>query len=260
MTKILWPAVTGAALLLGACASTPPAPLPAAEQHAEVTGAALDLGVKFKMPNRERGRRDKAAMNAQYQLATESSETGPPTALQIFQAHEQRRAIERDTLASARAKAAGVQPSKWQAIGPSNVGGRVRAIAFDPRNSNRVFAGTASGGLWQSDDAGASWRPNFDFLPNLSVTAIVVDPSNPNTMYLGTGEASGGLVGVGAFKSVDGGVTWAYLASTNADATPDWRFVNRLAIHPQLQPLLLRHTLIVSRGHGWLRVQPSASI
>jgi hypothetical protein len=237
--KILWPAVAGAALLLGACASTPPAPSPAPEQHAEVTGAALDMGVKFRMPNRERGRRDKAAMNAQYQLATEASESGPPTSAQIFLAHEQRRAIERDTLASARAKAAGLQPSKWQAIGPSNVGGRVRAIAFDPRNASRVFAGTASGGLWQSDDAGASWRPNFDFLPNLSVTTIVVDPSNPNTMYLGTGEASAGLVGVGAFKSTDGGVTWAYLVSTNADATPDWRFVNRLAIHPTQPQVLL---------------------
>jgi photosystem II stability/assembly factor-like uncharacterized protein len=58
-------------------------------------------------------------------------------------------------------------------------------------------------------------------------------------MYLGTGEASAGLVGVGAFKSVDGGVTWAYLASTNADATPDWRFVNRLAIHPAQPQVLL---------------------
>src|SRR6187455_796300 len=106
--KILWPALAGAALLLGACASTPPAP--SAEQHAEVAGAALDLGVKFRMPNRERGRRDKAAMNAQYQLATEASESGPPTSAQIFLAHEQRRAIERDTLASARAKAAGLQP------------------------------------------------------------------------------------------------------------------------------------------------------
>src|SRR6185369_2219051 len=104
--KILWPAVAGAALLLGACASAPPAPSPAVEQHAEVTGAALDLGVKFKMPDRERGRRDKAAMNAQYQLATEASESGPPTSAQIFRAHEQRRAIERDTLGSARAKAA----------------------------------------------------------------------------------------------------------------------------------------------------------
>jgi hypothetical protein len=265
MTILLRLLALAAALTLAACATSPAGDATAREHHAQVTGAPLDLGVKFKMPDRERGRRDRAAMNARYQLETEADENGPPDTAQIFRAHEQRRAIEREALSTARAKAAGLQPSQWQAIGPSNVGGRVRALAFDPRNPSRVFAGTASGGLWLSGDAGASWSPNHDFLPNLSVTTIVVDPSNPNLMYLGTGEASAGLVGVGAFKSTDGGASWAYLVATNADANSDWRFVNRLAIHPTQPQVLLAgltnnnlSTGSIYRsadgGFGWTRV------
>ncbi|APV49246.1 hypothetical protein BWI17_05850 [Betaproteobacteria bacterium GR16-43] len=240
MNPLLRHAALAAAAFLAGCAAAPAHdPASAEPHHAEVAGAPIDLAAKFKMPNRERGRRDKAAMNARYQLETEADEKGPPTAAQIFRAHDQRHAMERDAASQGRAKAAGLAPTAWVALGPSNVGGRVRAIAFDPRNANRVFAGTASGGIWLSEDGGSTWRPNNDFLPNLSVTTIVVDPVNPNTMYLGTGEASAGLVGVGAFKSVDAGATWQSLASTNADANPDWRFVNRLAIHPAQPQVLL---------------------
>jgi hypothetical protein len=229
---------TAAVLLAAGCASVPQDKAPAAV-HAQVHGAPIDLGAKFKMPNREKGRRDKAAMNAEYQLQTEADENGPPRAAQIFRAHEQRKAVERETRASGRAKAAGLQPSQWEAIGPSNVGGRVRAMAFDPRRPSRVFAGTASGGLWISEDSGETWRANQDFLPNLSVTTLVADPVNAGVYYMGTGEASAGLVGVGAFRSNDNGNTWQYLAATNADANPDWRFVNRLAIHPTQPQVLL---------------------
>lgn len=239
MTTFLRHAACLAAALLAGCAASPTATdRLAPERHAEVAGAPIDLAAKFAMPNRERGRRDKAAMNARYQLETEADEKGPPTAAQIFRAHEQRKALEREG-AGGRAKSAGLQPTQWVALGPSNVGGRVRALAFDPRAANRLFAGTASGGIWVSEDAGASWRANNDFLPNLSVTTIVFDPARPDTMYLGTGEASAGLVGVGAFKSTDAGNTWRYLESTNADITPDWRFVNRLAIHPSQTDVLL---------------------
>ena len=229
---------TVAALLAAAgCASISREPAEApAPVHAQVHGAPLDLGAK--VPNREKGRRAKAAVNAEYQLQTEADENGPPRAAQIFRAQEQRRAMELETQLAGRAKAAGLQPSRWEAIGPNNVGGRVRAIAFDPRNANKVFAGTASGGLWISEDSGESWRANQDFLPNLSVTTIVADPVNPGVMYLGTGEASAGLVGVGAFKSTDNGNTWQYLANTNPDTNADWRFVNRLALHP-FQPQVL---------------------
>ena len=225
------------ALVIGlagcALAPSPPAgpPLPSA-------GAPLDLASSLAAPKDGR-KRDRAAISAQYNLALEADEQGPPRVEQIFRASAQREAIVRDAQLGARAKSAGLQPSQWQAIGPSNVGGRVRAIAFDPRNPNRAFAGSATGGLWLTENGGAYWSAIFDFLPNLSITTIVVDPAFPDVMYLGTGEASAGYAGVGAFKSTDGGLTWRFLDATNADANPDWRFVNRLAVHPVQTQILL---------------------
>jgi photosystem II stability/assembly factor-like uncharacterized protein len=260
---------TALALACAACASLPPGS--AGGSAAGPASAAIDLGAKFRIPDRERGKRDKAEMNAQYQLATEASESGPPTAAQIFRAHEQRRALEREAATALAPKSAGLQPNRWEAIGPSNVGGRVRALAFDPRSSRRIFAGTASGGLWHSEDAGQTWSANNDFLPNLSVTTFAFDAANPDVMYLGTGEASAGLVGVGVFKSVDGGRTWRYLAATNPDANPDWRFVNRLAGHPT-QPGVLLAALTgndftsgaiyrsLDGGGSWTRVSPEKAL
>jgi photosystem II stability/assembly factor-like uncharacterized protein len=199
----------------------------------------LDMRSKFEVGDRARGKRAQAKPNVEYQLATEADENGPPTAAQIFRAHEQRRRVEHEAALAGVAKSAGLQPSQWRSLGPGNVAGRVRAIAFDPRNARRVFVGAATGGLWISEDAGASWRAYSDFLPNLSITSLAIDPANPDVMYIGTGEASQGFVGVGAFKSVDAGATWTYLAATNPDANPHWRFVNRLAVNPAQPSVLL---------------------
>ncbi len=245
-------ATAALAAFLAGCALEPPRPGAALPSEANAAGApALDLRSKFGVP-REGRKRDRAKINAEYQLALEADELGPPRASQIFRAHAQREAIvrSRERAGTLAEKSAGLQPSQWQALGPSNVGGRVRSLAFDPRNPARIFAGTASGGLWHSLDGGNSWRANNDFLPNLSVSTIVVDPANPDVMYLGTGEASAGLVGVGAFKSVDGGARWTFLAATSSEANADWRFVNRLAIHPQDSRVLLAGVTNSSRASG----------
>ena len=180
--------------------------------------------------------REQGPPNAKYNLETEADEHGPPTVAQLLRAHAQRDAIVRS---AGEHKMAGLLPSQWQPLGPSNVGGRLRALAFDPSNPSRLFAGSATGGLWISDDAGVTWRASFDFLPNLSITSIVFDPKNPATVYIGTGEATQGFVGVGVFKSTDGGATFHFLDATNPDANPDWRFVNRLAIDPADPRVLL---------------------
>ena len=213
---------------LAGCATAPPAP-----------------SAKVRNTAREKEHREHAAMSAEYMLRMEADENGPPTAAQLARATAQRREIEQAT-----AKRAGILPSQWQALGPSNVGGRVRAIAFDPGNPNRLLAGTASGGLWSSNDLGQSWQVDNDFLANLSITTLVFDPQNPSNVYLGTGEASAGLVGFGAYKSTDGGATWTLLPATNVDANPDWRFVNRLAIHPTQPGVLLAAMTNNNRVNG----------
>ncbi|NJL29429.1 MAG: hypothetical protein HC897_16840 [Thermoanaerobaculia bacterium] len=97
---------------------------------------------------------------------------------------------------------------------PSDVSGRVNAIAIDPVNEV-VYMGGAQGGIWSSSDNGASWTPLSDDLASTAVGAIALDvpasPGSPITIYLGTGEGNGSCdsyAGVGLYKSTDSGATW----------------------------------------------------
>ena len=99
----------------------------------------------------------------------------------------------------------------WYSVGPTNIPGRISDIEFDPLNPSIVYAGSAAGGVYKSEDTGGTWYPVFDDQPTLSIGDIAVDPSNPSTIYVGTGEANGGhnnFRGFGVFKSKDGGQTW----------------------------------------------------
>ena len=234
------------AVVLAGCVAAPSTVAvadPAA--HTSVEGKRSAPNAKVRNTQREKEHRDHAAISAEYMLKMEADENGPPTSAQLDRALRQRNEITQ-----ANAKRAGILPFQWQPLGPSNVGGRVRAIAFDPRTPNRLLAGTASGGLWSSSDLGQSWKADNDFLANLSITAIVFDPANPSNVYLGTGEASAGLVGFGAYKSTDGGSTWTLMPATNVDANADWRFVNRLAIHPTQPAILLAGMTNNNRSSG----------
>lgn len=117
--------------------------------------------------------------------------------------------------------------SNWTSLGYSSnggtrIGGRVVCIAIDPNNTNNLWAGSASGGIWKSTNAGTSWTAVETSMPVLGVSAIIVDPSNSNIIYAGTGEVyhtevdvmgfnvwkTRGTYGIGVIKSIDGGVTW----------------------------------------------------
>ncbi|MDP6921702.1 MAG: hypothetical protein QGH06_01895, partial [Lutibacter sp.] len=107
--------------------------------------------------------------------------------------------------------------SSWQERGPNNVGGRTRALMFDPNDNThkRVFAGGVSGGLWVNQDitdANSSWSL-VDMPENLAVSCLAYDPNNTNTFYLGTGESyvSGGVNGNGVWKSTDAGNSWTQI-------------------------------------------------
>ena len=104
--------------------------------------------------------------------------------------------------------------NNWVERGPNNVGGRVRAVMFDPNDPTfkTVFAGGVSGGLWKNTDitsASSTWT-RVNIPENLSVSAITVDPNNTNIFYLGTGESyvGGDVNGDGVWKSINGGTTW----------------------------------------------------
>jgi hypothetical protein len=99
----------------------------------------------------------------------------------------------------------------WSSLGPTNRAGRTLCVAFDPLNTDIIYAGTAGGGLWRSPDGGLTWTPLTDDLPRLAIGGVAVHPSDPNLIVIGTGEATnslGEISGVGILRSTDGGSTW----------------------------------------------------
>jgi photosystem II stability/assembly factor-like uncharacterized protein len=106
----------------------------------------------------------------------------------------------------------------WVNLGPYNHGGRARVLRFRPGNPEIMYAGAVSGGIFKSTDAGESWSPLTDQLPNLSVGCFEMDPTHPDTMYLGTGEGyynGDAVLGIGLLKSTDGGLTWSETGITS---------------------------------------------
>ena len=102
-------------------------------------------------------------------------------------------------------------------MGPTNVGGRTRALLVDRSYSNRIFAGGVSGGLWKSNNKGATWAPVNDAASSLAVSSITQSPFNSNIIYYGTGESranSAGVPGDGIWKSTNGGNSFSQLSST----------------------------------------------
>ena len=123
-----------------------------------------------------------------------------------------------------------ISPTDWEWRGPGNVGGRVRTLVIHPTQTNRIWIGSVAGGIWYSSNSGESWAPVDDFMANLAVCSLVINPANPDVMYAGTGEGyfnNDSIRGAGIFKSTDGGVTWTHLAATN---TADFLYVNGLAV------------------------------
>lgn len=133
----------------------------------------------------------------------------------------------------AAAKTSGTKLS-WVERGPGNVGGRTRAILVDPDDPlNTWWAGSVSGGLWKTTDRGSTWQPVIDNLPTLAVGSLAMAESDPNVIYMGTGEGIGffsAVAGDGIFKSMDRGITWNQLSATAGNA--NFRFVNQLAVDP----------------------------
>ncbi|HYM42078.1 MAG TPA: hypothetical protein VET46_04830 [Steroidobacteraceae bacterium] len=117
----------------------------------------------------------------------------------------------------------------WRLVGPMR-GGRTRAVAGVPSRPNVFFIGAVDGGVWQTRDAGRTWKPVFDQQQTQSVGAIAVAPSDPNVIYVASGE---GLrrpdlsVGNGIYRSNDGGLTWSHRGLTDGQQIPD------LAIDPK---------------------------
>ncbi|MDQ0828363.1 photosystem II stability/assembly factor-like uncharacterized protein [Streptomyces achromogenes] len=135
----------------------------------------------------------------------------------------------REGLGAGPTPTAGMQLAAWEWLGPGNIGGRTRGIAIHPEEPRRMWAAGAGGGVWHTEDGGAQWAPVDDFLGNLACSCLAMDPGDPSTIYVGTGEGfsnSDALRGNGVFRTTDG-VNWAPITATQ---TTDFRAVTRMAV------------------------------
>ena len=118
---------------------------------------------------------------------------------------------------------------KFRSIGPALMSGRISDIAIDPTNENIWYVGVGSGGVWKTTNAGTTWEPLFDKQAVYSIGSVVLDPSDSNRVWVGTGENVGGRhvsFGDGIYLSENGGKTWKNMGLEKS------RHISTIVVHP----------------------------
>jgi len=167
---------------------------------------------------------------------------------------------EIDRLSNSRSPIADVN---WEERGPINIGGRTRALVFDPNdiNKTKVWAGGVAGGLWFTNDITAAnpvWTHVDGLWDNIAISSIAFNPANTQEMYVGTGEGwfnADGLYGGGIWKSSDGGNSWANLVNTipgGFNSSSNFHFINKIVIKNDGTVFLATRGYFTNRG-GILR-------
>jgi photosystem II stability/assembly factor-like uncharacterized protein len=134
----------------------------------------------------------------------------------------------------------------WSYMGPTNISGRISDVAVADRGtSRRLYAGSCCGGVWASDDLGQTWQPVFDKEASTAVGALAVAPSNPDILWVGTGESNifrSSYTGVGVYKSTDNAKTFQHMGLTDTGT------IGRIVIHPTNPNIVY----VASAGQEWV--------
>ncbi len=139
-------------------------------------------------------------------------------------------AAKMPVLASHVGKDGMLSTMQWQSIGPNSIDGRITCIATHPTDSNTFYVGAASGGLWKTTDHGSNWMCVTDTFGSLSIGCATIDPTQPETLYLGLGECNesgDSYPGDGLWKTTDGGNSWEYLGFAAA------QYIAKVVIDPR---------------------------
>ncbi len=131
---------------------------------------------------------------------------------------------------------------RWRMIGPFR-GGRVTAVEGVPGDRNTYYFGTPGGGVWKTVDGGQVWRPIFDQVPVASIGALAVAPSNPQVVYVGTGEQTRGQ---GLYRSTNGGASW------KRAGLHDVLFIQAIVVDPRNPNVVVVGGNSVGMGLLWL--------
>lgn len=118
---------------------------------------------------------------------------------------------------------------KLRNLGPAFTSGRIADIAIHPDNDNVWYVAVGSGGVWKTMNSGVTWKPIFDNQSTYSTGCITIDPNNPSTIWLGTGENVGGRhvgFGDGVYKSSDGGKSWKNMGLKKSE------HISKIIVHP----------------------------
>ena len=148
---------------------------------------------------------------------------------------------------------------QWMPSGPYTTGGRVKSILPHPTKKNTIYIGTASGGVWVTDDAGLTWKPIMDDANAIAFGSLCFDPSNTDVIYAGTGEQVSGsntLLGCGLLRSEDAGATWQIVGLTQVGS------FSRIYCHPKNPNLLMASCMngnagvyrSLDRGVSWTKL------
>jgi hypothetical protein len=134
----------------------------------------------------------------------------------------------------------------WSYIGMTNISGRFSDVAVAVRGaSRRIYAGSCCGGVWASDDLGQTWQPVFDKEASTATGALAVAPSNPDILWVGTGESNifrSSYTGVGVYKSTDNARTFQHMGLTDTGT------IGRIVAHPT-DP---NTVYVASAGQEWV--------
>ena len=134
----------------------------------------------------------------------------------------------------------------WSFVGPTNISGRIADVAVADRSSGRrLYAGSCCGGLWASDDLGQTWQAVFDKEASTAIGAVAVAPSNPDIVWVGTGESNifrSSYTGVGMYKSTDNAKSFQHMGLVDTGT------VGRIVIHPTNPNIVY----VASAGQEWV--------
>ncbi|MEO0558719.1 MAG: glycosyl hydrolase, partial [Bacteroidota bacterium] len=132
----------------------------------------------------------------------------------------------------------------WRGIGPAFTSGRIADIAIHPDDPQTWYVAVGSGGVWMTSNSGTTWTSLFDGQASYSTGSIALDPQNPNTVWVGTGENVGGrhaAYGDGIYRSTDGGRTWENRGLKESER------LSTIWIHPENSDVVL----VAAQGPMW---------